>query len=722
MALATLSIDFIAKLANLEAGMDKAGRLAEKQAAQIEARYARLTSVATQFGAAIGGAVSVAGLAQFFRATVNGLDALNDLKDATGASIENISALEDIAARTGTSFDTVGTALIRMNRLLNDAKPGNEAAAMFEAVGLSVEELKRLDPAEAWRRFAVALNGFADDGAKARLVGDQLGKTYRELAQLIKDTAEAGALNPTVTTEQAEQAERLNKEFSALAKSATDFARALVGPVVEGLNTAIERFRLLRSEGASVLDFITDRYRVSNGADPLALDKSRIDSLKRELQLLDARLASGVGMDQLKNKLLADRVGLVGRIATAELRLSEADPRNDPRAGRGFSAVKPSVPELPDKPEKPPVVRPGRASRGAGTTDKAFVGDLLNSAQVAALRTLEQTDIARITALRQELEALLKMQLPGDETKIAQAIADVNAKIQAIDPAARAAAESMARINAALSNTPAARLADARRLVDELQTELARTSDPERGRQINQAIGQLYESIDALPTVAEPAFAELDSYAQRFSQNIQDAFGDTLTATLDGNFKGIITLWKNMLMRMVAEAAAADLARALFPQAGGSEKTSSLAALVTTAIKIFGGGGSSGNLDAVSTRGGRALGGGVHAGGIYPVNEKGWPELLTLGNRQLLLMGKQGGQVTPLSPAAGGGGGVTVQVINNGRQAEVESSSQEQTATGPLVKLVLREVAADIRRGGVVGTAGGATWGLNRAIGAPRRG
>lgn len=721
MPLATLSIDLVAQLASLQAGMDKAGRLAERQAAQIEARYARLTSVATQLGSVLGGAISVAGLAQFFRTTVNGLDALNDLKDATGASIENLSALEDIAARTGTSVDTLGTALIRMNKLLADAQPGSDAAAMFEAVGLSVEELKRLDPAEAWRRFAVALNGFADDGAKARLVGDQLGKTYRELAPLIKDTAEAGALNATVTTEQADQAERLNKEFAALAKNATDFARALVGPVVEGLNAAIERFRVLRSEGASVMDFITDRYRVSNGADPLQLDQSRLDGLKRELQLLDGRLSANVGMDQLKNQLLAERAGLVDRIAAAERRLAEADPRNDPRAGRGFSLVKPSVPELTGKAS---VVRAGRGSKSgsAVAAEAPFVGPVLSDAQVAALRTLEQTDLARITALRQELEELLLMQPPGGSNPIvAQAIGDVLAKIQALDPAARAAAESVARINAALGNTPAAKLADARRLVDELQTELTRTSDPERVRQINQAIGQVYESIDALPTVAEPAFAELDSYAKRFAENIQDAFGDTLTATMDGNFKSILALWKNMLIRMVAEAAAADLARALFPQAGGSEKTSSLAALVTTAIKIFGGGGGSGNPDSVPTRGGRALGGGVHAGGIYPVNEKGWPELLTMGGKQLLLMGKQGGQVSPLS-AAGGGGGVTVQVINNGRPAEVESSRQEQTASGPLVKLVLREVAADIRRGGVVGAAGGATWGVNRAMGAPRRG
>ena len=38
MALATLSIDLVAKLGDLQAGMDKATRIADKNAAQIEAR------------------------------------------------------------------------------------------------------------------------------------------------------------------------------------------------------------------------------------------------------------------------------------------------------------------------------------------------------------------------------------------------------------------------------------------------------------------------------------------------------------------------------------------------------------------------------------------------------------------------------------------------------------------------------------------------------------
>ncbi|HEY0638718.1 MAG TPA: phage tail tape measure protein [Pseudonocardiaceae bacterium] len=50
----------------------------------------------------------------------------------------------------------------------------------------------------------------------------------------------------------------------------------------------------------------------------------------------------------------------------------------------------------------------------------------------------------------------------------------------------------------------------------------------------------------------------------------------------------------------------------------------------------------------------RATGGPVSAGRSYLVNETGLPELLTMGGRQYLLMGDQGGHVTPASEVGGG--------------------------------------------------------------------
>lgn len=239
MALATLSIDLVAKLAQFEADMGKAARASEKTASQIAGAFGLIKSAAGGLAAGIG----VGGVIAFTRSIANSLDALNDLKDATGASVENISALEDVALRTGTTFDTVGASLIKFNAALKEAKPNSDIAAAFDAIGLSIKDLKALDPAEALRQTAVALAGFADDGNKARLTQELFGKSLREVAPFLKDLAEQGALVASVTTQQAEEAEKFNKELFAMQKNLQDVSRSLVGPVLTGLNGLIEKFK-----------------------------------------------------------------------------------------------------------------------------------------------------------------------------------------------------------------------------------------------------------------------------------------------------------------------------------------------------------------------------------------------------------------------------------------------------------------------------------------------
>ena len=202
-----------------------------------------LKTTASSLGGVLGVGFSAVALVNFTKAAIDSLDALNDLSDATGASIENISALEDVAARTGTSFDTVQSALVKFNSALNAAKKDSPQAAAIEAIGLSVEKLKALDPAEALRQTAVALAQFADDGNKARIVQELFGKSVREVAPLLKDLAESGGLVATVTTEQAKEAEKFNIQLFELQKNLQDVSRDMAGPLVKAMNELIAKFK-----------------------------------------------------------------------------------------------------------------------------------------------------------------------------------------------------------------------------------------------------------------------------------------------------------------------------------------------------------------------------------------------------------------------------------------------------------------------------------------------
>jgi hypothetical protein len=239
--------------------VDKTSAAFASATANLRSLGERALSVTGVLGG-LGVSLSAGAALAWVKTITDGVDALNDLSDATGSSIENISALEDVAARTGTSMDAVGAALTKFNMLLKDAKPGSDAEAAMKALNLNIKELQALDPAEALRRTAVALSGFADDGNKARLVQELFGKSVKQVAPFLKDLAEKGALVATVTTEQAKAAEAFNKEIFSLQKNVTDLGRSLAGPLVESLNATAEAFRRSKKEGKDFLESVWDRY------------------------------------------------------------------------------------------------------------------------------------------------------------------------------------------------------------------------------------------------------------------------------------------------------------------------------------------------------------------------------------------------------------------------------------------------------------------------------
>ena len=193
------------------------------------------------FAPALASAFTVGGLTAFIKNTTNAIDAMNDLADATGATIEEISKLDQVARRNGASLDSVGDMLVKFNAQLKEADGKNGASMALQAIGLEASKLRQLDPAEALQQTARALAGFADDGNKARIVQELFGKSVREAAPFLKDLAEAGVLNASVTSKQAAEAEKFNKQLFALQANTTDAARGLVSDLLPALNATLEK-------------------------------------------------------------------------------------------------------------------------------------------------------------------------------------------------------------------------------------------------------------------------------------------------------------------------------------------------------------------------------------------------------------------------------------------------------------------------------------------------
>lgn len=244
MTIGTITVDLLARTGSFETDFDRAGKVATKRAKEIDAA---VSAAATSIGLALS-AAGTAALA-YGKSVIDGFDALNDVADATGSSIEKISALENVAMMTGTTMDTVTAAMTKFNATLKEADGKNGPSMALKAIGLSAQELKSLDPAEALRRTAVALSGFADDGNKARLVQELFGKSVKEVAPFLKDLAEKTELVGKVSVAQAANAEVFNKQLFAMKTQSLEAARSITSDLLPALNRFLLNYGEIKKMG-----------------------------------------------------------------------------------------------------------------------------------------------------------------------------------------------------------------------------------------------------------------------------------------------------------------------------------------------------------------------------------------------------------------------------------------------------------------------------------------
>ncbi len=97
---------------------------------------------------------------------------------------------------------------------------------------------------------------------------------------------------------------------------------------------------------------------------------------------------------------------------------------------------------------------------------------------------------------------------------------------------------------------------------------------------------------------------------------------------------------------------------------------------------------------------------------MYEVNERGTPELLTVGNKQLLMMAGQSGNVTPLdtghmnvatvpTPDSSAGGGayrdLKVEIVNSGQPLKTERAQMTRNDSGQdVLRVFVKEAVAEV--------------------------
>lgn len=558
MAIATLTVDLVAKLGTIEQDLGRIGQIAQRQADQMERAFSGVRATL----AGLGASVSLGGAIAAFKSATDALDRLNDASDATGASIESLSKLEDVARRNGAGIETVENAVLKMNKALASAdEEGKGAAAILKAIGLNVEELKRLDPAEALQKIAIAFNGFERNGDLARASQQLFGRSIAETAPLLKDLAEAGDLHASVTAEQAQQAEEFNKALYALQTNVGNVARSIAGDILPSANALVSVFAEASREtvalGAAGKALAQDSA-VSTWARASALDLSSladmIDTTKREFSAL-ASLAKAVassvaaGTAAIANQpLTAGVLGQEARKSAAAATQAINGVASDPdqatlreRLQMRFSAIADAANSASAAAEKKRLALPsfGAATGGKGraTSSKEDLDYVANARRMAA-------DLDR------ELAALKRR-----EEELAAPIGNVLQRLREQAQGLRETAQTAGMSEAEIARMTASQIEEAAVLAE-----------------LNGA----YDSqVEALQAVAAGYRDVADASEQK---RIADALQDTVTGKLEAQRKEMEFFAEAMERGAISAEQFAEIATAKLGLVGDeAKKTKSIA-------------------------------------------------------------------------------------------------------------------------------------------------
>lgn len=621
MAAGSIVISLLMQTGSFETDTARATKAAEKRLKELEK-----TAVAAGKTIGIAFAAAAAATIALGRNLVNGLDALNDAADATGASVENLSALEDVALRTGTTMDNVSGILVKFNNVLKEADGKNGASQALKAIGLDAEELKKIDPAEALRQTAVALSKFADDGDKARIVQELFGKSVKDSAPFLKDLAEKGQLNATVTKEQAEEAEKFNKQLFELQKNFIDLGRALSSDFIKGINEAAKAFK----ESGLIEGFRT----LFTGNDQFKNDKRLVELTEQLLQAENA-LSRSRGKDAIFGDRSLETAANERRLKLIKEELATVQAYQKVLQGENVpESVKPKI-----KPPKPTATTTTTKGPDPDADFKAYLKNLeLQIQRTQELSAVEKVlDDIRRGALSvtepQKAQLIALAERIDKEKELNEVIAFRRGLVIAEGDAVTKENEARAsQLEQLLSATPSARLekdrADVKLLTDEYE-RFVRTSG-----QYGISEQQYLEAVSARLNLTAEGLKENQSLADELNLSFTSAFEDAvvegkkLSDVLGGLEKDIIRIVTRKLVTEPLADFLGDSLKGLLGGSSGSKSSGGSAGGLLGSLfgSVFGGGASSAGLGLDSIFGGFFANGGIPPMGKVSVVGENGPE------------------------------------------------------------------------------------------------
>ena len=207
--------------------------------------FGKLTAALTAVSVAAG--VGLA-LGAMVKQAVDLGSALDDLAEETGTSVEQLSRLKQVADVAGSDIDEIGGALQKLVKSMQQADDTSKGAGeAFAKLGIKVRDSQGnlRDSGVVMEEVAKALANYADGANKVALVQELMGKSGPKQLSYLKDLAEAGSVQARITSQQAAEAEKLEKRFNTLTAEIKNVGIQIGLSLIDPINKAIDRWKTL---------------------------------------------------------------------------------------------------------------------------------------------------------------------------------------------------------------------------------------------------------------------------------------------------------------------------------------------------------------------------------------------------------------------------------------------------------------------------------------------
>lgn len=209
----------------------------KRAAKQLKEFQKDVASTASSLKTQLVGALAAAGIALSFDSLIQGAAKFKDLEEETGASAESIASLSVAAATAGVEIDAIAAASLKLTKNLSGVDDESKAAgAALAALGIPIQEFKRLDPVERIDALSKAFAGFADGPEKAAVAIALFGKSGAEQLKLFKALEEQGGRQVILTQQQIELADAFADRQARLTGTLKAYSQVAATDVLPALN------------------------------------------------------------------------------------------------------------------------------------------------------------------------------------------------------------------------------------------------------------------------------------------------------------------------------------------------------------------------------------------------------------------------------------------------------------------------------------------------------